>query len=374
MRRPAETSELLLALCGDVMTGRGVDQVLPHPGDPRLHEGYVSSALDYVGLAEQRNGAIPRPVGFDYVWGDALAALDRARPDVRIVNLETGITRSDDYEAKGINYRMSPANAPCLAAARIDCCVLANNHVLDWGRAGLTDTLDSLAALGIDVAGAGRTADRARAPAILEVARKGRVVVFGFGLATSGIPRSWRASDSACGVDLLPDLSDGTVAGIAERVREVKQPGDIVVASVHWGPNWGYDVSRAERRFAQGLIDAAAVDVVHGHSSHHPRAVEMHAGKPIFYGCGDFLNDYEGIGGHEEFRGDLALLYLVDFRMPGAALARVEALPFRMRRFRLERASGADAAWLRDTLDRESRRVGTGVALTPGNVLSFQPA
>ena len=374
MQRTAGSSELLLALCGDVMTGRGIDQVLPHPSDPRLHESYVSSALDYVGLAERRNGAIARPVRFDYVWGDVLATLDRARPDVRIVNLETGITRSDDYEEKGINYRMSPENAPCLAAAHVDCCVLANNHVLDWGRAGLADTLDSLAALRIKVAGAGRTADQARAPAILEVAGKGRVIVFGFGATTSGISRSWRAAETASGIDLLPDLSERTVAAIADRVRQVKRPGDVVVASIHWGANWGYDIGRAERRFAQGLIDAASVDVVHGHSSHHPRAVELHAGKPIFYGCGDFLNDYEGIGGYEEFRGDLALLYLVGFRMPGAALTRVEALPFKIRRFRLERASGTDAAWLRDTLDREGGRVGTRVALAAENVLSFQPA
>jgi hypothetical protein len=43
-----------------------------------------------------------------------------------------------------INYRMSPENAPCLTAAGLDCCVLANNHVLDWGPAGLIETLDVL--------------------------------------------------------------------------------------------------------------------------------------------------------------------------------------------------------------------------------------
>ena len=122
-----------LFLCGDVMTGRGVDQILPHPGDPRLFEHYVNSALDYLQLAEEVSGPIAKPVDFGYIWGDALAELERERPNARIINLETAVTSSDDaWPGKGINYRMHPANAPCLATAKIDCCVLANNHVLDW--------------------------------------------------------------------------------------------------------------------------------------------------------------------------------------------------------------------------------------------------
>ncbi len=72
-----------LFLCGDVMLGRGIDQILPHPADPRLYEPHVVSALTYVELAERVNGAIPRPVDFSYVWGDAIAELERLRPDAR---------------------------------------------------------------------------------------------------------------------------------------------------------------------------------------------------------------------------------------------------------------------------------------------------
>jgi poly-gamma-glutamate synthesis protein (capsule biosynthesis protein) len=108
-------------LCGDVMTGRGIDQILPHPGDPLLHEDYVRSALGYLELAETASGAIPRPVGFDYIWGDALDELARRRPAARIVNLETAVTARGRPEPKGVNYRMSPADLalppPALAAA-----------------------------------------------------------------------------------------------------------------------------------------------------------------------------------------------------------------------------------------------------------------
>jgi poly-gamma-glutamate synthesis protein (capsule biosynthesis protein) len=86
----AESLNIFLA--GDVMTGRGIDQILPHPSEPTLYESYIRDARRYVALAEQTNGPIRRPVGFPYIWGDALATLRRIEPDVRIVNLETSIT------------------------------------------------------------------------------------------------------------------------------------------------------------------------------------------------------------------------------------------------------------------------------------------
>ena len=131
-----------LFLCGDVMTGRGVDQVLPHPGLPGLHESAARSALRYVELAERSAGPIPRPVAYAYPWGDALDVLDRVRPDLRIINLETAVTTSDDYIFKGINYRMHPANVEVLSVAGIDVAVVANNHVLDWSLPGFEQTLD----------------------------------------------------------------------------------------------------------------------------------------------------------------------------------------------------------------------------------------
>src|SRR5512134_3728231 len=78
----SECNMITLFLCGDVMIGRGIDQILPHPSPPHLHEPYVTSALYYVALAEQVNGPIPRHVDFGYVWGDALAEFDRHHPDV----------------------------------------------------------------------------------------------------------------------------------------------------------------------------------------------------------------------------------------------------------------------------------------------------
>ena len=148
-----------LFLRGDVMLGRGIDQVLQWPCNPTLHEDYVSSAHEYVALAERAHGSIPRGMPGSYVWGAALDTLAQTPVDLRIVNLETSITRSESYEPKGINYRISPENVECLRAAHIDCCVLANNHVLDWGEPGLRETLSTLQLFGVKSAGAGRDAD-----------------------------------------------------------------------------------------------------------------------------------------------------------------------------------------------------------------------
>jgi poly-gamma-glutamate synthesis protein (capsule biosynthesis protein) len=351
---------ITLFLCGDVMTGRGIDQILAHPSDPALHELFVSTALGYVALAESMHGPIPRRVAPDYVWGDALAELAQTKPDARIVNLETSVTTSDDWLDKGINYRMHPANVACLTAARIDCCVLANNHVLDWGRAGLVETLEVLQAAGLRTAGAGRNRTEANAVTAIPLARGGRVLVAAYGMPSSGVPPQWAATDTSPGVAVLEDLSDRNLDRVARAVRASKRPGDVVVASIHWGGNWGYGIGRAERRFAHRLIDEAGVDLVHGHSSHHAKAIEVHAGKLVLYGCGDFINDYEGISGYESYRSDLSFMYLPTLDAATGALARLELVPTQMRRFRVQRASAADGQWLADLLSQEGRQFGTG--------------
>lgn len=362
-----------LFMCGDVMTGRGIDQVLPHPSDPRIFEGYMKDARGYVEIAEEKNGPIPRPVDFAYIWGDALAELQRVAPELRLINLETAVTRSGGYwPGKGINYRMSPENFPCITAARIDVCTLANNHILDWGYEGLTETLETLRKTGVKFAGAGRNLQEAVAPAVLDVRENSRVFVFAFGSETSGVPSSWAATEERPGVNLLPDLSERSVRQIREMVRAVKRPGDLVVVSIHWGGNWGYEIPAGQREFAHRLIDEAGVDLVHGHSSHHAKAIEVHHGKLILYGCGDFLNDYEGISGYEAYRDDLALMYFASLDPESGKLLRLRITPMQIRNFRLNRASPADARWLRDVLSREGKKFGTRVDLNEDGTLALQ--
>lgn len=360
--RTRREDPMKLFLAGDVMTGRGVDQVLPHPVDPGLHEPYVSSARRYVALAEERSGPISAPVSWDYVWGDALDELDEAAPHVRIINLETSVTTSDDWlRSKGIHYRMHPDNAPVLSAAGIDICVLANNHVLDWGRVGLLDTLEVLEDRGIAVAGAGRDRSGAARPAAAST-DAGRLLVFAWAMPDAGVPASWAAAEREAGVNVLPALDPAGLRSVVGPVAEARRSGDRVVVSIHWGGNWGYRVPPAQREFAHRLVDSGAVDVVFGHSSHHPRGIEVYRDRLILYGAGDFLNDYEGIGGRESFRPELTLMYFPELG-PSGALRRLRMAPMRIHRLRLSRAAPEDARWLADTLDRESRKLTTRVRL-----------
>ncbi|MEZ2146836.1 CapA family protein [Bradyrhizobium sp. DN5] len=349
-----------LFLCGDVMCGRGIDQVLAHPCSPEIYEDYMRSAAGYVLLAEQANGPIPRRNGSSYAWGAALDQFKSMQPDARIINLETAVTGSNDRANKGINYRMSPENAECLAAAGIDCCLLANNHVLDWGRAGLVETLTTLQKLNIKAAGAGRNDREARAPAVLSLA-DARLLVFAFGSTSSGIPFKWVAMSDTPGVNLLPDLSRASAFEVADQIMAARRPGDLTVVSIHWGSNWGYDIPDEQRIFARALVDKAGVSIVHGHSSHHPRAIEIYRDRLILYGCGDFLNDYEGIRGYERYRDDLALMYFADLDPTSGSLHALKLVPMQIKNFRLSIPSRRDIEWIRQTLDRECRPFGTRV-------------
>jgi poly-gamma-glutamate synthesis protein (capsule biosynthesis protein) len=173
-------------------------------------------------------------------------------------------------------------------------------------------------------------------------------------------------------VHLLHGFSERSLGRFAERMRAVKQPGDVVVASIHWGGNWGYRVPDEHRKFARGLVDRAGVDVVHGHSSHHPKGVEVYRDRPILYGCGDLINDYEGIEGYEEFRDDLSLMYFP--RLDGASgrLLAFEMVPMQIRQFRLRHASAGDSRWLAETLDRVSAPLGCGVGLSAEHNLTLR--
>ncbi len=209
MQPAAGTAEsLTLFVCGDGMTGRGIDQALPNPGSPELYESWVRDARDYVALAEAASGTFARPLDPTEIWGDALDDLAGFRPDVSLANLETAITSHDEpWPGKGINYRMHPGNGPCLLAAGFDCCALANNHVLDWGLEGLFETGRALDHLQIAWCGAGVDLAAAQRPARFEPVPGSRVLIWSVGLPDSGIPGRWAAGPQRPGVWLLPEAS-----------------------------------------------------------------------------------------------------------------------------------------------------------------------
>lgn len=112
--------------------------------------------------------------------------------------------------------------------------------------------------------------------------------------------------------------------------------------------------------------------MIHGHSSHHPKGIEVYRGKLILYGCGDFLNDYEGIAGYEEYRSHLVLMYFVKLDVVTGCLLALEMTPLKIKRFRLHKADSQDAHWLREMLHHEGQRLGTRVTSGGDNRLALQ--
>lgn len=367
----SSSSGVTLFLCGDVMTGRGLDQILPNSVDPGIYEPYVKDARDYVRLAEKVNGPIDQPVSYSYIWGDAIEVWEQIVTAFKIINLETSITSHDlPWPGKGINYRMHPKNIRVLTSAGIDFCSLANNHILDWGREGLLETLQTLKDADITYAGAGIDLSEASKPAQLKMAQS-KVIIFAFGSVTSGVQESWAATSRSSGLNLLPSQDDEALNMISKQVKSIKQPGDIVVFSVHWGSNWGYDIPDGQRNFAHSLIDNAGVDIIHGHSSHHPRGIEVYKDKLILYGAGDFINDYEGISGYEQYRDDLTMMYFPSIDPSNGTLVSMIMAPMQIKNFHLNHASVSDANWLRNILNREGRKLGTSITLNENRYFSL---
>ena len=216
----AEDGAVTLLLCGDVMLGRGVDQILPHPGDPTLRERSVRDARTYVSLAAEVNGSIPQPVDWSWPWGDALELLARDR--LRRPDHQSGNQHHHQLGLRSWQGRPLPdapgqrSRSPSIVQP--DVCVLANNHVLDFGRRGLLETLDVLAAAGLRTAGAGRSLAEAAAPAVVPTRRsEGRVVVFAFGTPSSGVPQDWAAAVNRAGINLIAPLTDAAADELCRR-------------------------------------------------------------------------------------------------------------------------------------------------------------
>ena len=362
----AEPTRLRLALCGDVMLGRGIDQILPHPGNPAIYvsQSGITDANVYVHAAEQRHGAIPAARAFDYVWGDALSVFARFAPDLRLINLETAITtQGKPWPNKFIHYRMNPRNVAVLVHAGVDFCSLANNHLIDWGYVGLAETMNTLATAGIARAGAGRNRAHASSPAILPVRGKGRAIVVSFAMLSGHMPSPWAADAEKPGVNLI-EAGDRGLDAVKQSVAGIKQPGDVLVASVHAGNNFGHGIEPAERDVFRHLIDDSGFDLIHCHSSHHVKAIELHNGRPILYGTGDLINDYEGLPARPEraaFCPHVGTIAFVDFSPASGACTGLVLCPTRMRRMRVERADGADSERLAAILNKESARFGTRI-------------
>ncbi len=317
---------ITVALVGDVMLGRGVNEAL-------------------------------RTLRPEQPWGDVLPLLDAA--DLRIINLECAITEHKwpwTRTPKVFHFRADPPAIEVLRAARVDGCSLANNHTLDFEEQGLLDTLKHLEAAGIPYAGAGRNREEAAQPALLEahLGNGSRVALLAF---TDNEPPFAAGSDRP-GTNYLPvSLEPEVLSRVEAAVAAAREAGaDTVIFSNHWGPNMVQRPPDLFRRFAHAVMDRG-VDIYYGHSAHIFQGVEIYHGKPILYDTGDFIDDYAV---DPKLRNDWSFLFRVS--LEEGELRRLELFPVVLHYARVVSATGAEREAIFDRMENLSREMGTTFA------------
>jgi poly-gamma-glutamate capsule biosynthesis protein CapA/YwtB (metallophosphatase superfamily) len=284
------------------------------------------------------------------VWGDTLPLL--AAADVRICNLECAFTlhsETDSLPYKEFRFRSDPSNVATLHTAGIDAVSLANNHVGDFGDAGLVDTLMTLDRARIAHAGAGTDLESASAAAVVHT-RTGSVAM----LACTDNEPGWAAGRNRPGVRHVPvDLRDRRARAVIEDVAQLRPEVDVVVVSLHWGPNWDGSPPHEHIAFAHALVDAGA-DIVFGHSPHVPRGVEVYGRRAIIYSAGDFIDDY-AVDPLE--RNDWSFLFIVDLDPQGVRCVLLH--PVFIEECAVHRARGTLAATIADRVARRCVDLGT---------------
>lgn len=225
----------------------------------------------------------------EWFWGDVLPMLRGC--DAVLANLESPLTAAGERwwkTWKFFHFRADPAAARILQAGNVRFVCLANNHMLDYGAAGLLDTLATLDCAGIVHAGAGRDLAEATSGRLLEAGG----LRLGLLAATDGMPE-FAAGAARPGTNHVAFRDDGPGLDWVETQAAILRAAGaaLVVLSLHWGPNMRRRPSDRFRRFAHGAI-ARGVDIIHGHSAHVVQAVERHGRGLILYDTGNFIDDY----------------------------------------------------------------------------------
>lgn len=298
---------VVLALTGDIMLGRLVNQEIARSG-------------------------------FTRPWGNVLPWLRRA--DLRLINLECALTdhkerwEGDPY--KPFFFRSDSRNIETLQVAGIDFACIANNHVGDYGTRGLLDTVENLESADIKYAGAGADLEEARRPALLE-SQGYRISIVAF----ADHPSEWAAGPGHPGLNFCDPASDSPAdfAHVESAIRAARADCDLLVFSIHWGPNMRADPTMAFQQFAHRVIDAGA-DIYWGHSAHVVQRIEIYRGRPILYDTGDFLDDYAV---HPELRNDLSALFLIHCN--AEQVAGVDLIPVHIENMQVNPATRNDRAW-----------------------------
>ena len=292
---------ITLALAGDVMLGRGVNEMILMNGP--LHP-----------------------------WGDLFPLVQTV--DLFLINLECVIAESGEpfLPPRVFYFRADPRAIEVLTRAGVDYVTLSNNHAMDFQGPALLETIQHLDEHGIAHAGAGRNLEEASRFALLE-AKGVKVGVVAF----ADHFQEYAATEVSPGTNVIPITIEEPYFGRVEQsIKAVRAAGaDLVVFSIHWGPNMRHVPPPEFKQFARAVMDAGA-DIFHGHSAHVFQGIEIYKGKPILYDTGDLIDDYYVDKVH---KNDQQFLFLVT--ATGSGVERIELVPVLISYAQVNTAHGA---------------------------------
>jgi poly-gamma-glutamate synthesis protein (capsule biosynthesis protein) len=292
---------LTIGLAGDVMLGRTLDTII-----------------------SQR--------GYDYPWGDILPVMRNT--DLNIVNLETTLTHNSRKVYKTFNFKASPDKVQSLVSANIGVVNLANNHILDFKMEGLLETIQTLDKSGINHVGAGKKIEEALKAIVIR--KKGvRIGVLGM---TDNEP-GWMANGGA-GTNYINIADNEARIRILHSIENLRKEADMIIVSIHWGPNMKERPSPEFISFAHAMADHGA-SVIHGHSAHIFQGVECYSNSLILYDTGDFVDDYVV---DPDLRNDLSAFFILTISKSGLLNARF--VPVRISQYQVNLARESDYVWV----------------------------
>lgn len=197
-----------------------------------------------------------------------------AQAPVVLGNLEGPFARKAHKMQRNYSYRVNPSLVRALTRAGINVLTLANNHLLDCGRAGVVETLDVLAQANVAALGAGMNTQAAHAPVIRDAGRL-RIGMLGY---------YWNSRCAAR--DNLPGSAMDTPEALASDIRRLRELVDRIVVTFHWGIPYEREPLPEDRAKARLAVDCGA-DVVIGHHPHVTQPFEVYRGCPIIYSVGN---------------------------------------------------------------------------------------
>lgn len=277
-----------------------------------------------------------------YIWGDILPQLLDC--DFNLVNLETALTHSEKRVPKVFNFKADPHQVQSLVEGNISVVNLANNHILDFSHEGLKETLETLRRAKLLYVGAGSQKE-AEASVILEQGGI-RVGVIG---CTDNEP-GWKTKGDKEGTFYV---EVGDIQPLEHVVKELRSKADLLVLSIHWGPNMRERPPESFKQFAHRLIDIG-VDIIHGHSAHIFQGIEIYKKKLIMYDTGDFIDDYAV---DPRLRNDQSFYFVLDVSNQG--IEKLSLFPVVISNFQVNRAFGKQCEEILKRMESLSLELGT---------------